>query len=183
MGEVKSTLELAMERANKIEVSPEEIKEFKREGYILKAKGMANRYLDRSLNIRVLMKELGGYNGTSRDVIVETLFSELIDAISTSLDNTRLLEAIGALKEGSVETTSDRIDKLCLSLNEEKKNRKEKVEKEIIEHFHQMGISGTAVQPQVDSEERWQQALAGLTSEYEAKLTKLKGELLEMGGI
>lgn len=184
MGEIKSTLDLVMERAEKIEVSPEEKEKLKREEYVSKARGMANRYLNGNLNIAGLIKKLDSYDGNQnqRDMVVETLLSELVGAIAISLDNKRSLEAIRILKQGRVDLISDRIDKLCQDFSGEKESRKQKTEKETRRNLHRMGISGTAVQPHVGSDERWYRTLVDLTSKYEAELVKLKGELLELDG-
>ncbi|MBI4620819.1 MAG: hypothetical protein HY739_11770 [Desulfobacterales bacterium] len=180
MAEIKSTLELAMERAKKIEVSPEEKEQLKRGEYASKAKGILNRYLNEDLNIKGLIKELASYDGNARDTIVGTLLLELIDTIDISIDNKRSLEAIDMLKQNRVKPTLDRINKLCKDFNEEKGSRYKKIEKEIRKRLDGMGISGTAVQPVVDYDERWYDVLANLSSEYEAKLVKLKGELLNL---
>ncbi|RJP55768.1 MAG: hypothetical protein C4549_07725 [Deltaproteobacteria bacterium] len=180
MAEIKSTLELAMERAKKIEVLPEEKEQLKRGEYASKAKGILNRYLNGDLNIKGLIKELAGYDGNARDTIVVALLLELVDTIDISIDNKRSLEAIDILKQNRVKPTLDRINKLCKDFNEEKGSRYKKIEKEIRKRLDGIGISGTAVQPVVDYDERWYHALASLSSEYEDRLVKLKGELLDL---
>jgi len=181
MAEIKSTLELAMERAKKIEVSPEEKEKLKRGEYASKAKGILNRYLNGDLNIKGLIKELASYDGNARDTILGTLLFGLVDAIDISIDNKRSLEAIDILKQNRVKPTLDRINKLCKDFDEEKGSRYKKTEKEIRKRLDGMGISGTAVQPVVDYDERWHHTLAtSLSSEYEARLAKLKGELLDL---
>lgn len=180
MAEIKSTLELAMERAKKIEVSPEEKEQLKRGEYASKAKVILNRYLNGYLNIKGLIKELASYDGNARDTIVGTLLLELVDTIDISIDNKRSLEAIDILKQNRVKPTLDRINKLCKDFNEEKGSRYKKIEKEIRKRLDGMGISGTAVQPVVDYDERWYHTLASLSSEYKARLAKLKGELLDL---
>ena len=181
MSEIKSTLELAMERAKKIEVSPEEKEKLKRGEYVSKAKGILNRYLNGDLNIKGLIKELASYDGNVRDIIVGAVLFGLVDTIDISIDNKRSLEAIEILKQDRVKPTLDRINKLCKDFDEEKGSRYKKIEKEIRKRLDGMGISGTAVQPKADSDERWHHALASLSSEYEARLVKLKGELLDLG--
>jgi hypothetical protein len=178
MAEIKSTLELVMEKAKKIEVSPEEKEQLKRGEYVSNAKGMLNRYLNGDLNIKGLIKELAGYDGNARDTIVSALLSGLADTIDISIDNKSALEAIDTLKQNRVKPTLDRINKLCNDFNEEKETRYKKIEKEIGKRLDGIGISGTAVQPVVDYDERWYHTLASLSSEYEDRLVKLKGELL-----
>ena len=180
MAEIKSTLELAMERAKKIEVSPEEKEKLKRGEYASKAKGILNRYLNGDLNIKGLIKELASYDGNAKDTIVGTLLFGLVDAIDISIDNKRSLEAIDILKQDRVKPILDRINNLCKDFNEEKGSRYKKTEKEIRKRFDGMGISGTAVQPVVDYDEKWYHALASQSSEYEARLANLKGELLDL---
>jgi len=180
MAEIKSTLELVMERAKKIEVSPEEKEQMKRGECASKAKGILNRYLNGDLNIKDLIKELASYDENARDTIVGTLLFELVNSIGISIDNIRSFEAIDTLKQNKVKPTLDRINKLCKDFNEEKGSRYKKAEKEIRKRLDGMGISGTAVQPVVDYDERWYDVLASLSSEYKARLVKLKGKLLDL---
>lgn len=183
MGEIKSTLELAMERAEKIEVSPEEKEKIKREEYIAKAKGMANRYINEELNLKGLTKELDRFQGSPKDIIEETLILELVNIIDISLDNNRSMKAIETLKQNKFKPILDSIDRICLDFREEKERQQRKVGEELEEKLKEklegMKISGTAVQPKVDSDERWRHTLHSLTSEYEARLSKLKDELLQ----
>jgi len=181
MGEIKSTLELAMERAEKIEVSPKEIEKLKREEYVTKAKGMVNRYLDGNLNISALKKELNNYDEGIKGIITEALIFEFVNGISISSDNKRLLEAIETLTQGKVKPVNDKINKLCNAFYEEKGNQFEKLETKIRKSLYKTGISGTAIQPKVDSDEDWYRSITKLASEYESKLMKLKSKLLDLG--
>ncbi|MFH2012056.1 MAG: hypothetical protein ABIJ37_05010 [Pseudomonadota bacterium] len=153
MSEIKSTLELVMEKAKKIEVSPEEKAKLKIEEYASKAKGMLNRYLNGDLSIKGLLKELAGYEGNAKDTIVDTLLLGLVDAIHISTDNKRALEAIDVLKRNSNRSALDKINKLCTDFNEERISRYKKTEAEIEKKLDGTGISGTAVQPEVASNE------------------------------
>ena len=112
MGEIKSTLDLAMERAEKIKVSPEDKEKLNREKYLSKAKGIANRYLKGSLNINGLIKELDSLDANERDMVIEPLVSQLVDAMGISVDNKSPLRAIEMMTQGGVKDTSDRIHAL-----------------------------------------------------------------------
>ncbi|MFH1626080.1 MAG: hypothetical protein ABID54_13135 [Pseudomonadota bacterium] len=179
MGEVKSTLELAMERARSIEVSPGEMEKLQREQYVSKAKGMANRYINGVLKLSGLVKEVNSYDGNARNTIVEILMFELVNAIGISVDNKGLIEAIEALRDDRVKPILGKIFKLCDDFRDKKESQYKKVETEITDKLRGIGISGAAVQPKVDSHERWRHTLDTLTSDYEAKLLKLKGTLLD----
>lgn len=178
MGEIKSTLELVMEKAKKIDISQEEKEGFKREEYLSKAKGMVNRYLNGNLNITGLMKELDSYDGKARKIITESVISELVDTVALSLDNERSLEMIGRiLQADKFKPLSDSINALYRDFNDKQEKEKGKIEDEIRKSLRGMGIFGSAVQPIVSHDQRWHQTLASLTSKYEARLAKLKEEL------
>jgi len=177
MGEIKSTLELAMEKAGKIEVSPEEKERFKREKYVSKAGGIYNRYLNGKLNTSGLKRELKGCEGDQRTMTTEALVTKLVDAIDVSSDNKRLLDGIEVIKETNVKPLLDKIRIVCNDFSEEKEKQYEKVKEELQERLQDMKISGTAVEPKVGSDEILQSRLQGLASQFEDRMTKLKKEL------
>lgn len=179
MGEIKSTLEIAMEKAEKLDISSEEMEQLKREEYILKAKGMANRYLNRGLQIEWLLKELDHFNGNQKDIILKALLSELVNAIRVSKNNERTLKAIEILKKDRVKPYLDAIDRLSMEFNEEKTALYKEVEEEILEKLDKAGISGTAVQPYIESDGIWHQNINRLSSKYETRLIMLKAKLLD----
>jgi hypothetical protein len=157
MGEIKSTLELAMERVQKLDVSSEEMEQLRREEYTLKARGMVNRYLNRGLHIEGLIKELDRFNGKQKDIIFEALIFEFVNAVSISQNNERILKAIEILKKDKAKPHLDAIDKLSREFKEEKTALYKELEDEILEKLDKKGISGTAVQPNIDSYDIWHQ--------------------------
>ena len=177
MGEIKSTLELAMEKVGKIEVSPEEKERFKREEYISKARGVYNRYINGKLNTSGLKKELEGYEGTQRNMIIEALVTEMVDAIDISIDNKRLLEGIEVIKETDVSPLLDKIRFVCNEFSEEREKLYKRVKEEFHHRLEEMKISGTAVEPNVGSHELLQSRLQDLASQFEERIMKLKKEL------
>lgn len=179
MGEIKSTLELAMERVQKIDVSSEEMEQLRREEYISKAKGMVNRYLNRGLHIEGLIKELDRFNGNQKDIIYEALMFEFVNAVSISQNNERILKAIEILKQDKAKPYLDAIDKLFREFKEEKTALYKELEDEIREKLDKKGISGTAVQPNIDSGDIRHQNINHLSLKYEARLIKHKAELLD----
>ena len=179
MGEIKSTLELAMEKAQKLDLSSEEMEQLKRKEYILKAKGMANRYLNRGLQIEGLLKEFDHLNGNQKDIILEALICEFVDTIHIFEDNERTLKAIGILKKDTAKPYLESIDKLSMEFNQEKRALYEELEDEILEKLDKAGISGTAVQPNIESDGIWHRNINQLNSKYETRLITLKAELLD----
>ncbi|MDY7030934.1 MAG: hypothetical protein SVY10_03385 [Thermodesulfobacteriota bacterium] len=179
MGEIKSTLELAMERAGKIEVSSEEKERIRKERYISKAKGIANRYINGELNIKGLTKELGGLEEFPKDIIEKILFTEFVDAVSLSQNNDRLFEAILMLKQDKCSRTVDEMKKICLNFGKEKKDQYENLKNKKKTTLDRAKISGDAVDPEVKSDDSWIQTIRSMTAKYEAGLFRLKEILLE----
>ena len=58
MGEIKSTLELAMERTKRFAISNEEKAEIKRKEIMQKATSLFNRYLEGHLPLNEILKEI-----------------------------------------------------------------------------------------------------------------------------
>ena len=178
MGEIKSTLDLAMERANKMDILPKEIEDIKKNEYLKISQGIVNRYLNSEFHIHKFTKEINKYNENERKILEESLFLEFVNALSLSIDNTRLFEAIEALNQGNVTPILEKIDTLCRDFSEEKKSRQNEAENEIKKRLGTIGISGTSVRPRIHSWKEWNDALDSLVSEYDAKLLQYKAELL-----
>jgi hypothetical protein len=80
--EIKSTLELAMEKVAKMpKLSPEEVRERREREFGPRGRGIARRYLDGALRLTDLEIEICRFQDEDREVVTRTLKSTLCDAI------------------------------------------------------------------------------------------------------
>jgi len=85
MAEIKSTLELAMERTKKIAISKEERKEIKQKEILHKINGLFRRYMEGHLSLNEILKEIERMDEKTRPTAKEILLSQWIDALSLKI--------------------------------------------------------------------------------------------------
>jgi hypothetical protein len=97
MAEIKSTLELALERTRNLSISEEEKKEIKKKEITQKASGLFNRYMEEELSIGDVVREIGRKEGKEVALIREAVLSQSINAISLDEASEKLVKAIESL--------------------------------------------------------------------------------------
>ena len=75
MGEIKSTLELAMERTRKLAITQEEREEIKRQELLKKATGLSRRYMEGHIPLHEVLREIERMTGQEKGKVKEVLFS------------------------------------------------------------------------------------------------------------
>jgi len=174
MAEIKSTLELALERTRKISISEEEKEEIKKKGILQKVSGWFNRYLEEDLSIGDMVREMERMEGKTRALIRETLLSQLIGAISLDDENEKLVKAIESLKGRGADKVKE---KLAFLLSEYERT-KEAAEKEMLtrrkEALRQEGISGSAVVPNVQGTNEWREKMGGLHQAFRGRIDEIR---------
>ena len=89
MGEIKSTLELAMERTKKIAISEKEKEEIKQKEVLQKATSLFHRYREGHLPLNDILKEIERMEKKTAIMVKEILLSQWIDALSLNDDDER----------------------------------------------------------------------------------------------
>ena len=176
--EIKSAIELAMERTKGLQLSSEERKKIKEEEIIAKAQGLVNRFLQVDFHLRDMEKELAKFDPDQRGHLEQLIFYYLVEAIHFDKENDLVFQGIEAYRKGSLKSISP-IRKLIENYQENNRKEYQKITEELLNKFKSLGISGTAVLPKVDGSREWKDALSQLKPGYEDQLRTLKRELHE----
>ena len=155
MAEIKSTLELALERTKRLEISKEEKEEIKRKETLQKATTLLHRYMEDRISVNEIMKELERTEVGPRHSVRENLLSQWIDALSVNQGNEKLLRGIEVLKGRSLQEVRERLNRLLAQYEEEKKQMEETVRLQQEEALRREGIYGDAVVPRVKEGDEW----------------------------
>jgi hypothetical protein len=99
MGEIKSSIEIAMEKTKNLHLSSEEKEKLHKEEILNRARGIVNRYLEGNFSVRDVENELKKYPTESRDSFSHHLLKALIQNIQLTQDNQRIFEAIPLFKK------------------------------------------------------------------------------------
>jgi hypothetical protein len=169
MNEIKSTLDIIMEKAKAFEVTEEEKETFQREDLERLIRGFLQKYLDGILGLEKLKEEvigLGeGYQHRATWAVLE-ICMEQIDPIG---DNEAILDV---LKEvGQVEVGP--LMELLQEFREAYNLQEARQEKEFRKRLKGRGISGSAVIVNIQGDPGWQEEVTALKKGFRDKMDTL----------
>jgi hypothetical protein len=177
MAEIKSTLELAMERTQKIMISEEEREEFSRKEILQKAMSLFHRYVEGHIPLNEILKEIERMEEKTGSIAKEFLLVQWIDALSLNDENERLLKGIESLKDQGINEVAHKLRDLLSQYQRKKEKVEQKVKVQSIEALRRERIYGTAVEPRIKGDPLWEKELAQLDHAYKMKLEEIKKEL------
>jgi hypothetical protein len=174
MGEIKSTLELAMERTKRLAVSEKEKDEIKQKEVLQKATSLFHRYREGLLSLNDILKQIERMERKTATTVKEYLLSHWIDAVSLDDDSERILRGVESLKEKSIAEGKQKIHHLLSQYQGEKERLEERVGVQLIEALKKGGIWGSAVEPKLEGNELWEKEKEKLDGSYRMKLEEIK---------
>lgn len=188
MSEMKSALEKALEKAEKLgKLSPEEMRQRKEEEYTPIGRAIADRYLGHGHN-PILEEEVNRYSGEEKAIVIRAALSRLEDAIGLESDEVAERAIAGILTfrgEEKFGEISERIRSLLGEYREVRRQKyeeqKEHIERREMELLHQLRISGSAVGDiNLQTSEAWARISQELSSRFDERLEELKRELANL---
>ena len=165
MAGIKSTMDLVMEKVGKMEITPEEKERFRREEVQDQAQRILNRYLVQGgqKDVSALKRELKGQRAEVKGALAEMLIS----TYSLEDPSSAILECLETLQGERGKEIVNALRELTLSYQREREEEFQEIQNEIREELVRKGISGTAVEPNPDSNPRWTDFLRQLNEKYE----------------
>ena len=178
MGEIKSTWDIVMEKTKGLKVTSRDRERIKKGELTSKINAIFHRYMDGPGNEVYLRKELEGLRIEEGKIVKRELLLLLLDSIDLSKDNRKVITGIETLKGKPVAKTVERLRLLASEYKASRDERAREIEGIFRRRLAAMGISGSAVQPNLEGKRDWIEALEGLQREYGNRLEGLKEELL-----
>ena len=173
MGEIKSTLEIIMEKTKDLTLTEEEKKEFKQKDMAGKIKGIIQKFLDGILDLKRLKMEIAALEQDSQDEVTRLVIDELLPRIRPEEDNTLFLQILDA-REG-IDTTP--VKELCEDFNKRLAKEKAVREKELMNILKNKGISGSAVIPNLNADPDWMNNISDMGKGFEERLHSYRKNL------
>jgi len=182
MAEIKSTLELAMERTKRLAISNEEKREIKRKEITQRATSFSSRYIDEHLSVSDILKEIERMEERTAIEVKKLLLSQWIGALSLNGENERLLKGIGSLKDQhrGVDDLKQRLFCLVSQYQREKEDVEKEVSIRVIGALKREGIYGSAVVPHIEEEELSKGKIEELKDKFELTLNEIKEKLRDL---
>jgi len=177
MAEIKSTLELAMERTKKIGISEKERKEIKQKEIGQKVNALSHRYMQGHLSLNEILREMEKMDEKTQTIAKETLVSQWIDALSLKNEDERLLKGIESLRHRTTDQLKEKHHQLLSQYRREEEKIKEKVRAQLTEALKREGIHGSAVELNIEASPLWKKEGENLDHLYSSKLEEIKEAL------
>ena len=176
MAEIKSAVELAMEKTKGLQLSREEKEKLKEEELHSRAQGLVNRFLEADFHLKEVEKDLAKYDPGQREPLEKLMLHYLGEAITLDRDNDLIFQGIEAFEKKS-KNTIKKIRELIEGYRQRQEKEYKQAEKVLLKKWERQGISGSAVQPKVEGSQEWQDAVDKFKPPFDDQLHILKKEL------
>ena len=166
MAEIKSTLDIIMEKAKKFSVTEEEKQGFKRQELEGKIKGLVQKVLDGVLDSERFQVEVVALQAKEKDLVDRVFKEEVVGRIELGANNEALLQ----LLEKTEGLASGAIRKVVAKSEKKDEKQKELRRKALIESFKKKGISGSAVLPNLEADPEWLRSRSEATRQLQEEI-------------
>ena len=174
MGEIKSTLDLVMDKTKHLTLSDEEKEQQKEKEFKKKLKGPAQKFQDQTINKRELKKEINNLLKTYGLKNEAIIIREFLNRLSFNQDNQALLALLNEL--WSVDIT--KLEAIFNDYNETIQTEAQKRMEEIKENLAQKRfISGSAVVPNISADDEWIRKFQDIKDKFDQLLGAEKARI------
>lgn len=151
MGEIKSTLEIIMEKTKNLTMTEEEKKDMRQKELAKKVKGWVQKYIDNLINQETLKSELKKEGKDNYSLLQKLMKKELLKSLEPDGDNTKVFQLI----KGILDIKKDPFVKIINQFQREMSSAKSKRQKKIKEQLTKKRIFGSAVIPNLNCDTEW----------------------------
>ena len=171
MAEIKSTLDLVLEKTKSLTLSEDEKLSLKREELDKKIQGLVARYLDNFLSVTRLKEEMEKIEGDDQGSAYTALKKHLLFRFDLDNDNGLTLSGLSEVGNFNIAQLTD--------LQQEYQAEKEEAKRTFIDKalaaLKERGISGSAVVPNLNKLPEWYQFVETLRKRYREKVDSMDG--------
>ena len=172
MAEIKSTLDLVMERTRNLTLSSEEKQAQKQLEIGNRIKGLVQKFQDGLLTNNQLKIEYESLKKDSNQSDDGLLVKEILTRLDPDQDNHILLEALEDCCRPDTATIRAIINDYRVTYNRAAQKRSAQLKEELAQN---QSISGTAVIPNLDADDQWQQEAQDMLNQIEDRLSQAYG--------
>jgi hypothetical protein len=173
MAEIKSTLDLVMERTRDLTLSEEEKTEKNRAEFRKRLQGLMARYREGSLKREELRKDLAALQ-KAHAISEAALCREIMDRIDFDIDNSPVLDFLGERCPVDPAPLADLIAGYESDIRKTVSHRMGELKGELARN---RGIGGSAVIPNPRADGVWKETVEALRKDYGRRLEQEKDRL------
>ena len=175
MAEIKSTIDLIMERTKGLTLSPEEKERLEEEKRVRGAQTLVQRYLRGELSPEELSRKRDEITSNAQKAMMKALVEGI------RLGREEFNRAMGALERWGGKGNRvqlQRIRDLAHPFGQALQKRRRKVKAELWEDLARKGVQGSAVEPNVEGSDKWDETIEAVAQEFDPRLRQLRKDLL-----
>ncbi|HAR96248.1 MAG TPA: hypothetical protein DCR97_09855 [Deltaproteobacteria bacterium] len=176
MGEIKSAIELAMERTKGLVMDDQEKQRAAARELGSRISGLLRRYLEEMIDSDDFQKEYEKVDGV-RSQKIELLLDAALTEFDSS-DNSEkvfdILSFVGGVVNGRLQRE---VEDLRSDFHQKIKAEADGVKREVILRLEKMGISGSAVEPNATEWDEWKTAVDQTKSLFKIRLNEWKNKI------
>jgi len=175
LGEIKSTLDLVLEKTKHLSQSPEEKQAKAQKDVEDRIKGMLQKYQDGVSSLEQLQRDYEALKTEYRLTDNTIMAGRVINRLDPGLDNRALFEVLEDCCHLDSGGMADVINEYQAGYHTAAQNRMETLKESLAQKYL---ISGSAVVPNLESDEKWHLEAQALTAAFEQKLNQEKDRLI-----
>jgi len=184
---IKSAREIAMERlANLPALTPDELAEQREKEYGPRGATIAQKYLTGTLRSGELRRELGHYQGENKAAVRKGLISALCDAVVIwdRAGSTKAIDGLAmVINKAGLPEIRQEVETIAGDFIREVEQQRAEYTEVVRQKLVGMGISGSAVWPNMAEDDDWRQELKKIGAVYSEKFAPVKERLCQLAGI
>jgi hypothetical protein len=151
MGEIKSTLDIIMEKTKGLTLTEDEKKALRNKEVEGKVKGLLLKYIDGQMDLENLKAGITAIEEKDPGMAREIIIKDCLGRIDPESDNRLIFEILEHVARADAASFQKPLSKFHRDLDQEKRIRELKLRKKIVEK----GISGSAVLPNIHADQEW----------------------------
>jgi hypothetical protein len=181
MAEIKSAIELAMERTRNLVMDDEEKRALQAKETENRVRAILRRYCEGMIETNGAMDELDEIAGDRRfikRVLTEALFEE----IDITKDNARLLALLKTMGGSPYDSFIKDFEEIVMSFSRELETKEATIRERIENRLKEMGITGDGCEPNIKAWEEWEGAREETGRIFSGQIKEWKERLLYCQG-
>jgi ClpP class serine protease len=167
MGEIKSTLDIIMERTKGMTLTDEEKRDIQKREVEGRVQGLVQKLVDGLVDAAQVKKELAGFTEQKRAIADEVLRKEVISRIDPLSDNSDYLDVFREVLGLDPFPFSQALSDFGDTMASEASRRRSFLRAQ----FEKKGVSGEAVTPNLNADPVWNSYVKEKTRELRQKLS------------
>lgn len=176
MGEIKSTLDLVMERTKNLTMTEDEKKAHRQVKIGKRVAGLIQKIDDQAIKpdeIKNQLQEMIDQFGTdSTNIIVQAI----LEGVQIDTDNTGRFTILSEYLQIDITPITHIITEFSRNITNTKAHFNKKAKATLAERYH---ITGSAILPNMDADERWTKEFEYIIDQYQRQLEIETGKLIK----